>query len=51
MVAFRRSLSLVLLRNVSESEEDSCSLGLDEGTDISSNHSSPVEFGENSEVK
>ena len=51
MAAYRRSLLLVLLRNVSENEEDSCSLGLVEGTYISSNHSSPVEFGENYEIK
>ena len=48
MAAYRRSLLLVLLRNVSENEEDSCSLGLDEGTDTSSKRPSPVEFDEKS---
>jgi len=37
--------------NVSETEEDFCSVDLDEGTDIGSNHSSPVEFGGKSEVE
>ena len=37
--------------NVSEAEEDSCSLDLDEGTEISSNRSSLDEFGEKSEVE
>lgn len=46
MAQFRRTLRPVLLRNVAEIEEDSCSVSLDEGTDKSSNCSSPVEFGE-----
>ena len=37
--------------NVSVAEEDSCFLDPDGGTDITSNHSSPVEFGEKSEVE
>ena len=49
--AFRKTLPLVAPGNVSEAEENSCSLGLDEGTNVSSNRSSPVEFGEKSEVE
>ena len=51
MAAFRRTLLPVLPGNVSQAEQDSCSLGLDEGTVISSNRSSPVECGEKSGVK
>ena len=50
MAAFRRTLPSVLPGNVSEVEEDSCSLDPDGGTDKSSNRLSPVEFGEKSEV-
>ena len=41
----------VIPGNVSVAEEDSCFLDPDGGTDISSNCSSPVEFGEKSEVE
>jgi len=51
MAVFRRTLPPVLPGNVSETEEDFCSVDLDEGTDIGSNHSSPVEFGGKSEVE
>ena len=51
MAAFKRTLPPVLPGNVSDAEVDSCSLGLDEGTDISSNCSSPAEFVEKSEVE
>ena len=51
MAAFRRTVLPVLSGNVSEAEEDSCSLDPDGGTDISSNRSSPVEFGAKLEVE
>jgi len=52
IAAFRRTqLPPFLPGNVSEAEEDSCSLDLDEGTDVSSNCSSLVEFGEKLEVE
>ena len=51
MAALRRILPPVLPGNVSEAEEDSCLLGLHKGTVISSNRSSPAEFGEKSEVE
>lgn len=51
MVAFRRTLLPVLPGNVSEAKEDFCLLDPQRGTDISSNCSSPVEFGARSEVE
>ena len=50
MAAFKTTLP-VIPGNVSVAEEDSCFLDPDGGTDISSNRSSPVEFGEKSEVE
>ena len=50
MAAFRRTVP-VIPGNVSVAEEDSCFLDPDGGTGISSNRSSPVEFGEKSEVE